>query len=222
MTLEYFGLTTGNFIKLFILVAFLFFFFRMITLLALFSNDKSRKELKIMFVITEIIAWLALSSWIFFIVPLKRFELAGLVITFSVLNFIVWKNIKDSFSLFLINKIIDPKNSRRLKINFKTYKINEFLPTKISLTYNSEKSENNYSSILKEKIKFSQNKTLKKNTTENIREINQLYATLKDNGFINDNTEICISEKDNKFIISIDSFDETDIEKTNTFLNHIF
>ncbi|MBN2663602.1 MAG: hypothetical protein JXR68_08120 [Bacteroidales bacterium] len=222
MIRDYFGLTTGNFIKLLVLVAFLFFFFRVIHLLILFTKDKSQKELKILIVITELIAWSALFLWIVFLVPLKKLELIGISVVFNFLNFLFWKSIKDPVSLFFINKILTPINPKRLKIAYKVYKIEKIHQNYISLIYNSEVSKINYSKLLKQKFQFSINKDIKHDVSENFKDKNELYATLKDNGFINSNTEIDILTKNDSFIISIDTFDNNDFLKTDTFLKHVF
>lgn len=222
MIKDYFGLTTGNFIKLLALIIFLFFFFRIIHYLILFTKDKSSKELKIMFIITELIAWSALFLWIVFLVPLKKIELLGISFLFNLLNLFFWKNIKDSVSLFLINKILAPLNPKRIKVDYKIYKIEKLFSTYITLIYNSEITEITYSNLIKNKIKFSENKKIKHNISNNFKEKNELYATLKDNGFINENTEIEINVVDNNFIILVDSFDNNDIYKTETFLKQVF
>jgi len=222
MIRDYFGITTGNFVKMLVLVAFIFFFFRIAHLFILFTQGKSRKELKYLIIFTEIISWLALISWTIFIVPFKNLELVGIAVVFNVLNFIFWKNIKESVALFLIKKIVSPEKSKRVKIDNKIFKIYKFSHNSIFLMYNSEKREHRYTKFLKNNFTFSENKEITKTTNENLKEKGQLYATLKENDFINKNTEVEIILKDKKFQISIDSFDKTELEKTETFINKIF
>jgi len=85
---ETFGLTTGNFIKFIILIVFLFFFIRTVNLLInLLVDKKNRVALKRMFLATEILIWVTLIVWVYFMVPVGKLKFLAVFAIFNLLNF---------------------------------------------------------------------------------------------------------------------------------------
>ncbi len=221
MIKDYFGITTGNFIKAIIFITFILFFIRLVHLLINFAKGKSKKELRMMFIATETILWSAMLAWFYFEIPLKKMEFIGIMLVFTALNFYFWLQIRDYVAGFFVKKIIPLTEAKQLKLNAEIYDIKSIDNKAITLANKAIEQEFNFSKFIKNEITFPFEKTLKIKTNEYLKNSNELKATLSENNFINKNTDVSISLKDDTFIIQIIAFFEDDLDKIELFLDEI-
>ena len=121
---ENFGIKTGDFIKLMIFVAFVFFFIRSMRLMIIsIKNPQSRKELKQMFLLTEILLWGIIGIWIYFMIPQGKLKLLAVLLVFTGLNYWLWLRIRESLAGFYVRKFYDLRKNSNLKINSKNFTI---------------------------------------------------------------------------------------------------
>ncbi len=221
MIKNFFGLTTANFIKTLILAIFVFFFIRLLHFLISFMKGKSKIELKYFVIATEVLIWSIIFLWIFFMVPKNKFFLIIVLLILNGINLSIWLSVKNLVALFLLNKMLFFNKANYIKIDDIIYEINNKNKQKLFLSNNESKFSIKYSNLLNKNYILPFNRTIIKQQSPDIQKKEKLYATLKENGFINENTFLNIKKSKNIFSIKISGFDKNNILKVEKFLNEI-
>ena len=189
---ETFGLTTGNFIKFIILIVFLFFFIRTVNLLInLLVDKKNRVALKRMFLATEILIWVTLVVWGYFMVPVGKLKFLSVFAIVNLLNFALWIKVKQDIAGVFFRLAFSLKKDDFLKIDKQLVKISDLKFDYVEVLKDDSIEKIAYIDALKKGIiipSITKIEVLQKNNT-NIKTKDDLMAVLTEKGFIIDEKE---------------------------------
>jgi len=189
---ETFGLTTGNFIKYIILIVFLFFFIRTVNLLInLLVDKKNRVALKRMFLATEILIWVTLVVWGYFMVPVGKLKFLSVFAIVNLLNFALWIKVKQDIAGVFFRLAFSLKKDDFLKIDKQLVKISDLKFDYVEVLKDDSIEKIAYIDALKKGIiipSITKIEVLQKNNT-NIKTKDDLMAVLTEKGFIIDEKE---------------------------------
>jgi hypothetical protein len=221
-----FGLTTGNFVKLLILVAFIFFFIRMVYLAISLVKGDGKAELKKLFGVTEFILWSLVALWVFYTVPSGKLLLAGVLVVFLALDTAIWFGVRQRFAGIVYNRVFDTISNKTLKIDNEIYQLKTMFQSDFDAQKNDKIVKFNYLKAIKlgTEAPISTNFELNSEKNSNFETPTQLKNTIIENNFISKETFVEITESNkNKLLwnVKITSFEKDKAEELEEFIKHI-
>ncbi|MBN2892881.1 MAG: hypothetical protein JXL97_13520 [Bacteroidales bacterium] len=220
---ETFGLTTGNFVKLFILAAFIFFFVRLVNLAILFVKGEHRKELRNLFIFTELILWALIAVWIYNSVPANKILLTILLVAFSAINFGVWRYVRQRLAGVIYNRVYNPKKNNPIKIGNEIYIIESLFLNDFDVSVDGNTKKFNYLEAIKlGTVNFIQSDfSLTIDEKSEFQSYDKLLEILKEHNFLNNNTTVEVEKTETNWNIIIKSFNQSNINEIKEFIKQI-
>jgi hypothetical protein len=221
---QYFGIKTLDFVKYLILIAFIFFFLRLVNLMiTALKDNKNKNELKKLFYVTEILIWATFSAWIYFMIPNSKIIFFIISAIFIALNTLIWFKIKLLVAGIFVRLAFSLKINEKIKFNNNIVKISDLKAEYLTIDDNGQKNKIKYLDFIKNKIQLPVYQTISfdKQTEKTFKNIYELKDILKENNFTNDETFVNIKENNNKILLEICAFDEKNIKKIKKFLAEI-
>ena len=215
MIKDFFGLTTGNFIKVYILIAFLFFFLRLVHLSINFVKGDSKLELKRLFYGTEFILWALLLLWIYYSIPSQKTIFLALSIAFAGLNTAIWFGVRQRIAGVIFIRVYKVSENYKLKINNEIYRINKLFLNNFDAQKNDELIKFKYIQVIKQKIETPKTTKFSVQITENsdFKTQNKLEEALIENNFMSENSIVQIEKDESDKLIWLIKVTTFDIEK---------
>ena len=226
MIKDFFGLSTGNFIKVYILVAFLFIFLRIVYLAINFIKGKSKSELKKLFFGTEFILWALLLLWIYHSIPSHKLIFLISIVIFLSLNTVIWFGIRQRLAGVVFNKVYNVYENKLLKINSEIYQISKLFLNSFDANKNGKIIKFQYYNATKQTIETQKTTEFDIKITENsnFNTQEELEEILIENNFITENSTLIIEVDENdktKWLIQFKSFDEKQKDDIEEFIKEI-
>lgn len=221
-----FGLTTGNFVKLLILVAFIFFFIRMVHLAISFVKGDSKAELKKLFGFTEVIIWSLFGLWVFYTIPSNKELLAVILVVFIAIDIVIWYGVRQRFAGVVFNRVFETKKNKTLKIGNDIYKIDSLFQSDFDATKEDKTEKFSYIKAIKlgTEVPNLTNFEINLEKNSNFETPAQLLHTIIENNFIFNDIFVEITENDKNNLlwnVKITSFEKEKAIELEEYIKHI-
>ncbi|MEA3451476.1 MAG: hypothetical protein U9Q83_06180, partial [Bacteroidota bacterium] len=178
------------------------------------------------FIATEILIWVTLVVWVYFMVPVGKLKFLGVFAIFNLLNFALWIRIKQGIAGVFFRLAFSLKKDSYLKIDKQLVKISELKFDYVKILKNDSFEKIAYIDALKKGIiipSITKVEVLRKNN-EKIKTKDELLTVLAENGFNIDGIETRMkffSDNEN-FKIYIFSFSRKKNAEIKHFIKEIF
>ncbi len=185
--------------------------------------DKERKKIKNLFILTEIFIWSAFAIWIYYMIPAGK-PLFALFLAIVIAIYIVfWFLIRNKVAKMLFKSAFKLNKNDNFMLDGEHAKLLFYKKNTLVVKKSDKTEEFKYDIFLSHRITKPYKQHIEISIKEDILTANpeNIYATLKENGFINENTKVEVSKKDNLLVIDIETYNKKTLQTITEFLKKI-